>query len=63
VVSSDEGTQMKRLLSEDFQYPSQLFQCTETEDKKKVLKTGHFTKQDYEQIAESVNELYDDNED
>jgi len=44
VISSDEKREVRKL-AEKFDYPSQLFQCTENENKKKVMKTAdNFTK-------------------
>lgn len=71
VVSSDDKREVRKLAADDsgddagdYLYPSQLFQCNETEVKKKLLRTADdFTTQDYMDVAESVNELYDDAED
>jgi len=41
-----------------------LFTCSETETKKKVMKTAeNFTKQEYMVVAESVNQFYEAAED
>ena len=61
VNSLDEKKEVRKLsdelkpfdLGEVIKYPSQLFTCTETDKKKKVLKTAaNFTKQEYMDVAE-----------